>query len=234
MAVFETKSGKRLDVNPPPRGIWPELDEVTEKYEKLRRDRKVTATRLGGLRGQRERLIDEERIALARAIKNETPEPKSKLPAIEKEIKVADERLAALEEAIDLVLEDMIAVADEMRDAWTPEVLEQVAEAQAEYAGQLKGSQLRLSPSNPRSHFSHGCVCFRNRKRHSESEGRTSLAFVPQTRTRTRSRKSSRLYDKTRKSRTTRVRGCRVIRTEQRFRPRSKSSGRTRLQGVGS
>lgn len=133
MPVFENSRGRRLDVNPPPLGIFPELDEVTEKYEKLRRDRKVTATRLGGLRGQRERLIDEERIALARALRDETPEPKSKLPAIEKEIKVADERLAALEEAIDLVLEEMIEVTDENRDAWVTEALEQVATTQGEY-----------------------------------------------------------------------------------------------------
>lgn len=134
MATFETKSGRRLDITPPPPGIWEELDEPANVYRKLVQERKVTGTRLGGLRGQRERVIEAERAALAKALKEGSKEPdSSKSERLAKEIEACERRLSALEEAIDLAVADLIVAIDEHREDWTEEVLEQVAAAQAEY-----------------------------------------------------------------------------------------------------
>jgi hypothetical protein len=134
MPIFETKSGRRLDISPPPPGIWEELDEPANVYRKLVQERKVTGTRLGGVRGQRERAIEAERAALAKALKDGTKEPdSSKSERLGKDIEACERRRAALEEAIDLAIADLIVATDEHREEWTEEVLEQVAEAQTEY-----------------------------------------------------------------------------------------------------
>ena len=75
MAVFETKSGRRLDITLPPPGIWEELDEPANVYRKLVQERKVTGTRLGGLRGQRERAIEQRERRSRQALKEGTKEP---------------------------------------------------------------------------------------------------------------------------------------------------------------
>lgn len=134
MSAIETSRGRRLDISPPPPGTWQELDEKAETYNKLVRERKVTGTRLGGLRGELGRAIAEDRDALARAIKEGKPDPKtSRVEKIEKEIKACERRLGALEEAIDLALEELIEVVDEHRDEWSQQAMEDVAQAQAEY-----------------------------------------------------------------------------------------------------
>ncbi|HXK40270.1 MAG TPA: hypothetical protein VJ837_05545 [Candidatus Paceibacterota bacterium] len=131
----ETGTRRRLDIKLPPPGSLPGLEEATETHDRLMRERKVTGTRLGGLRGELERARDEERILLARALKDDKPAPKlSKVTKIEKDIEVCEKRLAALDEALDLASDDLIVVADDYREEWTEQLLEEVAEAQALYA----------------------------------------------------------------------------------------------------
>jgi hypothetical protein len=87
------------------------------------------------LRGDLERAKDQERVSLAKALKeNKEPPKMSKVSKLERDIEVAEQRFAALDEAIDLASEDLIVVADEHREEWTEQVLEEVAEAQTEYA----------------------------------------------------------------------------------------------------
>lgn len=134
MSVFESARGRRLDITLPPPGSLEGLDAVAQAYERLKRERKVTATRLGGLRGERERVVDQERAALARALKDGKEVPKtSKVEKIDRDISAAEQRLAALEEALDLASEELIVVADECCEEWTEQVLGEVSTAQREY-----------------------------------------------------------------------------------------------------
>jgi hypothetical protein len=133
--MSDRTSTRRLDISLPPPGSLEELDEVAGNHRRLVADRKVTATRLSGLRGQRERVAEAERAALAKAIKDGTKEPESsRVEKIDKDIEIAEERLAAVEEAIDESLADIIEVVDEHREDWTQLALETLAEAQARYA----------------------------------------------------------------------------------------------------
>ena len=65
MSVFESARGRRYDINLPPPGSLDGLDAAAETYKRLSERGSVTATRLGGLRGERERAEDRER-ALSR------------------------------------------------------------------------------------------------------------------------------------------------------------------------
>lgn len=137
--MSERANARRLDITLPPPGLLPELDEVAENHKRLTQDRKVTGTRLGGLRGKRERTVEAERATFAKALKDETKEPESKIASLDKEIEACERRFLALEEAIDASIGDLIAVADECRDTWTERVLEQIAEVKDEYAGAIEG-----------------------------------------------------------------------------------------------
>lgn len=132
-------NGRRVDIVPPPPGRWSELDDVAATHRRLMQDRRVTSTRLGGLRGERERAADQERAQLAKALKEDKAPPKlTKVEKIDRDIVVCEQRLAALEEAIEDSVNDLIAVVDENRDAWSTEVLGTVAEAQQEYAAAIE------------------------------------------------------------------------------------------------
>lgn len=135
MTTFETGSGRRLDIQLPPPGSLPGLEEATETYARLLRERKVTSTRLSGLRGDLERAKDQERVALAKALKEDKAPPKlTKVAKTEKDIEVAAQRLEALEEALDLATDDLHVVADDLREEWTETVLAEVTEAKTAYA----------------------------------------------------------------------------------------------------
>jgi hypothetical protein len=134
MAVFETNRGGRLDIQLPP-SPWPELKKVAEQYEKLARERRVTGTRLGGLEGERTRAIEQDRIALAKAIKDGKDDPGSKrVEKIEKEIAACKRRLEALEEALDMASGDLIATVDEHREEWSEEAQSELEAVQSVYA----------------------------------------------------------------------------------------------------
>lgn len=134
MTTVETGTGRRIDIHPPPPGIWEELDAVADVYRKLLKDRSVTGTRLGGLRGDLERAKDDEIRQLAKALKDDKPPPKlSKVQKITRDIEVCEQRLAALEEAIDLATGELIEAVDEHREAWTEDALDRVAEAKTAY-----------------------------------------------------------------------------------------------------
>ena len=184
----------------PPPGSLAGLDEATETYERLKRERKVTATRLGGLRGDLERAKDQERAALARALKEDKAAPKlSKVEKIEKDIVVAEQRLAALEEAIDLATDDLIVVADDHREEWTETVLAEVAEAQTEYAEAVEASRLRRRRCARRSHSCVGRACFQRTRCPIGFADRTSSRFARHTETPTHTTRSSRRCEKTRR-----------------------------------
>jgi hypothetical protein len=133
MSVTET--GRRFNIAPPPPGQFEELDKAAETYNKVLADRKATGRRLGGLRGERERAVAEDRALLAQAIKEGKKEPTpSRVAKIDKEIEACERRMEALEEALESAVGDLILVVDEHRDAWAEDAFAQVVEAQAEYA----------------------------------------------------------------------------------------------------
>ena len=83
-----SSNGRRLELQLPLPGLWSDLDQATENYTRILRERKVVATRVSSLRGKRERVAEAERVALAKAIKDGTTEPKSTLDKIDKDISV--------------------------------------------------------------------------------------------------------------------------------------------------
>jgi hypothetical protein len=134
MPVFETARGGRLDLALP-HTRWKELEEAVDAYEKLKRERKVTNSRLAGLTREREKAIEADRRALAKAIKEGKRDPGNKaIERIEKEIQACNRRLEALEEALDDAEGDLIAVVDEHREAWVEEAEAAHLEAREAYA----------------------------------------------------------------------------------------------------
>ena len=96
------------------------LDEAAETYERLKRERKVTATRLGGLRGDLERAKDQERAALARALKEGKAARRRRRSRRSTRTSWSQRSVSRhLEEAIDLASDDLIVVADDHREEWT-------------------------------------------------------------------------------------------------------------------
>lgn len=134
MPVFETPGGSRLQLALP-RTDWPELQEATEAYSSLLKERRVTSSRLGQLKRDRERAVEVDRAALGKAIKEGKPDPGDKnVEKIEKEIRACNRRLEALEHALDSAESDLIDVLDEHRDEWLAQADEAVEKAQAQYA----------------------------------------------------------------------------------------------------
>ncbi len=144
MPVFETSRGGRIDLSLP-RTQFPELNEVVEAYEQLRRERKVTSSRLSGLTRQREKAIEADRRTLADWIrkgqKGAEPGPKE-VEKVEKEIAACNRRLEALEEALDDAERDLIAVVDEHREAWVEQAEVEHAAAREEFAGAVEALAL--------------------------------------------------------------------------------------------
>jgi uncharacterized protein YukE len=133
----ELASGRRFEVAVPSSSNWEELNEAAETYRRLVQERNVTARRLGGLQGERVRAVEQERHALAAWLKSDrsTKEPdSSKVAKIDKEIKAAERRLLAVEEAIDDAISDLIAVVDEHRDEWREDAERALAQERAQYA----------------------------------------------------------------------------------------------------
>lgn len=136
--VFVNTSGRRIDIQLPPTP-WPELQKAKENYEKLRAERRATEKRLGGCRVKRERAIQADRVALAKALKDGTKEPTEDAVAqIDKEILACNRRLGALEIALDNAEAELIETLDLHRDGWLEEVSEKVDEAYAKYSAAVE------------------------------------------------------------------------------------------------
>ena len=134
MPVFETSAGRRIQLSLP-RTKWKEFEEAAEAYRKLVREKKATSTRLRTLVGKRERAINEDRIALAKAIREGKSDPGDKaVEQVEKEIAACNRRLEALEHALDEAETDLIDVLDEHREEWLEEAKESLTAARDAYA----------------------------------------------------------------------------------------------------
>jgi hypothetical protein len=146
--MFETRSGRRLELDLP-RTEWKELEEVRDDYEALKKERRVTETRLRSLRGERERAVFADRAALADAIREGKPESTgTKVEKIEKEIVACEHRLEALELALDDAEDDLLAQVDEHRDEWGSDVetgLEAAREQYAEAVESLAAARAKVS-----------------------------------------------------------------------------------------
>jgi hypothetical protein len=135
VAVSEVGSGRRLNINVPPSSPWDELNEAGDAYRKLVQERSVTGRRLSGLEGERSRAIEQDRIEYAKALKEGKGDPGGKkVEELEKKIAACKRRLTALEEAIDMATDDLIAVIDEHRDEWAEEVWAEFAATREGYA----------------------------------------------------------------------------------------------------
>jgi hypothetical protein len=117
MPAFEAGRGRLLlDL---PQTEFSELQDASDAYTTLVRERKVTQRRRASLRTERERAIERDRKALAKAIAQGKPDPQDKtVERIDKEIRACDRRLEALEVAIDDAEVALIAVVDENRQEW--------------------------------------------------------------------------------------------------------------------
>jgi hypothetical protein len=134
MPLFDTARGTRLQFEVPP-SSWPELQKVCQAYMDLQKERKVTGTLLGRLEDKRLRAIEDDRVALGKAIKEGTPDPGDKnVEKIEKEIRACRRRLEALEPALDEAEIDLLDVLDAHRDEWVAQLEAKHAEAQTKYA----------------------------------------------------------------------------------------------------
>lgn len=71
MPLFERR-GRRLDIVLP-KTEWSEFEEARDAYLELVKERRVTETRLGSLRAERERAVLSDRAALADAIRDGKP-----------------------------------------------------------------------------------------------------------------------------------------------------------------
>jgi hypothetical protein len=133
MPMFESRSGRRLELDLP-KTQWKELEEVRDAYEELKKERRVTETRLRSLRGERERAVLRDREALADAIRDGKADPGGKqVEKIEKEIRACTRRLEALEIALDDAEDDLLAEVDEHRDGWASDVEPALEAAREEY-----------------------------------------------------------------------------------------------------
>lgn len=136
MPVFESIRGGRIDLSLPA-SDWPELQKVASDYETLRRERKVTNSRLRSLEREREKAVEADRLALAEAIrkgKKGGDAGAKEADRIDREIAACNRRLEALEEALDMVENDVLLVVDEHREAWITETSALHDEARQEYA----------------------------------------------------------------------------------------------------
>ncbi len=134
MPIFETPGGSRQQLALP-QTQWPEMQQASEAYTSLLKERRVTSTRLGQLRADRDRAVNADRSALGKAIKEGKPDPGDKnVEKIEKEIRACNRRLEALEHALDAAESDLLDVLDEHREEWVEELDEATAQAQATYA----------------------------------------------------------------------------------------------------
>lgn len=132
--MFETGSGRALQIELPQTG-WDELEAVRTAFEELRKERRVTSTRLASLQSERERAVMKDRDALAQAIRKGKADPGGKaVEKVEKDIAACTRRLEALEVALEDTERDLIAVVDEHRDEWAGEAEDHLADARAEYA----------------------------------------------------------------------------------------------------
>jgi hypothetical protein len=135
VSVSEVGSGRRLNINVPPSSPWAALNEAGDAYRKLVQERSVTGRRLSGLEGERARAIEQDRIEYAKALKEGKGDPGNKrVEKLEKEIAACRRRLTALEEAIDMATDDLIATIDEHRDKWAEEVGEALTATRQAYA----------------------------------------------------------------------------------------------------
>ena len=133
MTLFETQSGRGVDINLP-HTEWEELERVRVALEDLKKERRVTATRLSSLSGERERAISKDRDALAQAIREGKSDPGDKsVEKVEKEIQACNRRIEALDVALEDTERDLIAVVDEHREEWAPEVEGALEGARQEY-----------------------------------------------------------------------------------------------------
>lgn len=140
MPIFETPGGSRLQLALP-QTAWPELQEASDAYTTLLKERRVTSSRLSQLKSDRERAIAADRAALGKAIKDGKPDPGDKnVEKIEKEIAACNRRLEALEHALDAAESDLLDVLDANRDAWVEELDEAVVQAQAQYAAAVEAA----------------------------------------------------------------------------------------------
>lgn len=134
MPIFETPGGSRMQLTLP-QTEWPVLQEASNAYTTLLKERRVTSSRLGKLKSDRARAVEADRIALGKAIKEGKPDPGDKhVEKIEKEIAACNRRLEALEYALDAAETDLIDVLDEHKGEWLAQVEESATEAQAKYA----------------------------------------------------------------------------------------------------
>lgn len=137
MPLFETPGGTRLQLALP-RTEFAELQEASDAYSTLLKERRVTSSRLSQLKADRNRAIEADREALGKAIKDGTPDPGDKnVEKIEKEIRACNRRLEALEHALDAAEGDLLDTLDEHREEWVAKVEESVSEAQERYASAI-------------------------------------------------------------------------------------------------
>lgn len=122
MTLFETQSGRGVEIALP-HTQWEELERVRIEWEGLKKERRVTATRLSSLAGERERAITKDRDALASAIREGKSDPGDEsVEKVEKEIQACNRMIEALDVALEDAERDLIAVVDQYRDDWAEEV----------------------------------------------------------------------------------------------------------------
>ena len=172
MPIFETPGGSRLQLALP-QSDWPELQEASDAYATLLKERRVTSSRLGQLRTNRERAIAADRAAFGKTIREGKPDPGDKnVEKVEKEIRACNRRLEALEHALDAAETDLLDVIDEHRREWGEELDATVAQARAKYAEAIEAvatasnaySQA-LAMRNWVKHFPEGETTYRVRER---------------------------------------------------------------------
>jgi len=175
MPIFETPGGTRLQLTLP-QSEWPELQEASNAYTTLLKERRVTSSRLTQLRTDRDRAVEADRSALGKAIKEGKPDPGDKnVEKIEKEIRACNRRLEALEHALDAAESDLLDVIDEHRRGWGEELDASVAVAQAKYAEAIEAV---AAASHAYSH----ALALRNWVKHfpdSETTYRVRERFLP-------------------------------------------------------
>jgi hypothetical protein len=123
---------------PPESEVWDELKGPVAEYRDLVGRRHAALTRIGVLESKRARAAEADRLALARALREEKPDPGDKsVEKIDKDLANTRRIIESLEIAIEEVEQELIGIVDEHQAEWLESANEQIEAETQEYVAAI-------------------------------------------------------------------------------------------------
>ena len=124
---------------PPVDAVWDELKAPIKEYRKLVADRHAAQSRLGALENQRNRAIESDRQALARALREGGDDPGDQaVEKIDKDLALTRRLIESLEIAIYDAEADLIGIVDEHQVEWLSNVDDEIEVVAEEYLAAVR------------------------------------------------------------------------------------------------